>query len=273
MVRGLFPHLTESQGSCVQLMVAMGKGEGTGDRSLPPGQGILGRNRHQARCLLHKTLLGTSPEGCIQKEGRGTVSHAITFMDDVAVRIPSLDAWDQFVWPPGAAMPWATMEVEQYSYCHSHTIDLSPIMPTTQFRVTDEEGTYLCAVRALVFEGSVLAYNPTRHEVEWVPACGITNELSWVEERSAVALVNSVPRIPREAACIARLGARCLVSWPNDSSSEEEEDGQVEEEEDKGEEEEDPMDVEEQGEASPEQSSSGVGLEQGETEQEVEPRG
>ena len=199
----------------------------------------------------------------------------------MAIHIPSLDAWDQFVWPPGAAMPRATTEVEQYSYRHGHTIDLGPVMPATQFRVTDEEGTYLCAAQALVFEGSVLAYNPARDKVEWVPTRGITNGLSWVEERSAVALANFMPRISQEAARIARLRACRLVSWPDDSSSEEEDDGQVEEE-DHGQveeeedglaeeeedewEEEDPADVEEQGEANPKPLSSGVGLEQGEME-------
>ena len=180
--------------------------------------------------------------------------------------VPSLDAWDKFLWLLDMAMPQATMEVEQYGYHHSHAVDLSPIMPATQFRVTDEEETYLCAVRALVFEGSVLVYNPTRDEVEWVPTHGIANDLSWVEERSAVALANFMPCIPQEATHIARLGAHCLMSWPDDSSSEEEDNGQVEEEEDEWEEEEDPMDMEEQGEARPKPSSSGTGLEQGETE-------
>ena len=58
-------------GSCVWLMVAMAKGEGARGRSLPTGQGILGRNRHRAHHLLHETLLGTFSEGCIQKEGKG----------------------------------------------------------------------------------------------------------------------------------------------------------------------------------------------------------
>ena len=189
----------------------------------------------------------------------------------MAMCVPSLNAWDQFVWLPGAAMPRATTEVEQYSYHHGHAIDLGLVMPVTQFRVTDEEGTYLCVARALVFEGSILAYNPTRDEAEWVPTCGITNNLSWAEERSAVALVNFVPRIPQEVAHIARLGACCLVIWPNNSSSEEEDDGQVEEEdgqveEDEWEEEEDPTDMEEQGEVSNELLSSSTGLEQGEME-------
>ena len=184
----------------------------------------------------------------------------------MAVRIPSIDTWDQFVWPLGAAMPWAATEVEYYSYRHGHVVDLSPVMLATQLRVTDEEGTYLCEVQALVFEGSVLAYNPARDEVEWVPTRSVANDLSWAEERSAVALANFVPHIPQEAACIARLGACRLMSWSDNSSSEEEGNGQVEEEnkddgqaeEEEGKwEEEDPVDMEEQGEANPKPSSKG----------------
>ena len=143
--------------------------------------------------------------GVFRRRERGTIAHAITFVDDVAVRVPSLDAWDQFVWPLGVAMPWATMEVEQYSYHHGQAVDLGPVMLATQFRVTDKVGIYLCVVRALVFEGSILAYNPTRDEVEWVPTCGVANDLSWAEEKSAMALANYVPCISQEVASIARL--------------------------------------------------------------------
>ena len=173
----------------------------------------------------------------------------------------------------GHGLPRGATEVEQYGYRHGHAVDLGPVMLATQFRVTDEEGTYLCAVQALVFEGSILAYNPTRDKAEWVPARGITNDLSWAEERSAVPLANFVPRGPQEVARIARLRACCLMSWSDDSSSEEGDDGQAEEEDDddgqaeleEGEQE-DPMDMEEQGEANPKLSSGGVGLEQGEPE-------
>ena len=70
-----------------------------------------------------------------------------------------------------------------------------------------EGGAYLCIVRALVFEGSILAYNPAKNEAEWVPARGLTNDLTWAKERSAVALANYVLHIPEEVAWIARLGA------------------------------------------------------------------
>ena len=56
--------------------------------------------------------------------------------------------------------------------------------------------------------------------------CGLTNDLTWAEERSAVALANYVPHITEEAALITRLGACRIVSWPDDSSTSEEEEAQ-----------------------------------------------
>ena len=52
-----------------------------------------------------------------------------------------------------------------------------------------------------------------------MPAHGLANDLSWAEERSAVALANYVPRAPVEAAWNARLGAGRIVSCPGDDSS------------------------------------------------------
>ena len=97
-----------------------------------------------------------------RRRERGAISHAITFLDDMAVGIPMLDTWDQFVWLPSAAIPLATTQIEQYGYHHGNAIDLGTVMPVMEFRVTDEEGAYLCMVRALIYEGSILAYNPAR---------------------------------------------------------------------------------------------------------------
>ena len=121
------------------------------------------------------------------------------------------------------AVQQALTEAELYGYCCSHMVDLSPMMPVAQFLVTDKGGAYLCIVRPLVFKGSVLVYNPAMNEAEWVPVHGLTNDLTWAEERSAVALVDYVPCIPVEVAWITRLGARRIVSCPNDFSTLEEE--------------------------------------------------
>ena len=146
----------------------------------------------------------------------------------MAVCTPTLNTWDQFVWPPIAAIPPSAMQAEQYGYRRGNAVDLGTVMPATEFRVTDEEGTYLCAVRGLVFEGSVLAYDPTWDEAEWVPAHGVANNLSWAEERMVVTLVNFVPRTGQEADRIAELGTHRLA-WTDDSSLEEEGDEMQEE--------------------------------------------
>ena len=136
----------------------------------------------------------------------GPVVHVITFLDELVVWAPSLDAWDQFVWLPTAAIPRALTEAEPYDYCRSQAVDLGPVMPAAQFRVEDKAGTYLCMVRALVFEGSILVCNPAKNEAEWVPACGLTNDLTWDMDRSAMALANY-----EETAWIMRLGACQLL--------------------------------------------------------------
>ena len=122
------------------------------------------------------------------------------------VWVPTLDAWDQLVWPPAATVPWALTEAELYGYCCGQVVDLGPVMLATQFWVVEEGGAYLCVLRGLAFEGSVLAYNPAMNKAEWIPVCGLANDLTWAEERSTMALVSYVPHAPAEAAQIARLG-------------------------------------------------------------------
>ena len=121
--------------------------------------------------------------------------------------------------PTTVAIPHVPTEAKSYGYCQGQVVDLGPVMPAVQFRVTEERGTYLCTMRALVFEGSILTYNPALNEAKWVPVRGLANDLSWAEERSAVALANYVLHASAEAAWITRLGAGLVVSCPSDDSS------------------------------------------------------
>ena len=104
-------------------------------------------------------------------------------------------------------IPPVPTKAESYSYCQGQVVDLSPVMPATQFCVTEERGTYVCTMSALVYEGCIFMYNPTLNEAEWVLIRGLANDLSWAEERSAVALANYVLCTQEEAERIARLGA------------------------------------------------------------------
>ena len=45
-----------------------------------------------------------TPRVIFCKREEGAVAHAITFLDELAVWVPSLDAWDQLVWPPTVAI-------------------------------------------------------------------------------------------------------------------------------------------------------------------------
>ena len=137
----------------------------------------------------------------------GPTTHIISYLDELAVRVPTREAWDQMVWPTTAVIPRVPTKAESYSYCWGQAVDLGPVMPAVQFCVTEERGTYLCTVTALVFEGSILMYNPTLNEAKWVPTHGLANDLSWAKERSAVALVNYIPCAQEEADRIARVRA------------------------------------------------------------------
>ena len=130
-----------------------------------------------------------------------------------------MEAWNQMVWPTMAAILHGLTEAESYGYCRGQAVDLGPMMLVAQFWVTEEGGTYLCTVRALVFEGSILVYNSTLNEAEWVSAHGLANDLSWAEERSAVTLANYVLHTSAEVAWIARLGTGRVVNCPSDDSS------------------------------------------------------
>ena len=68
-----------------------------------------------------------APRALYHKRENGPTAHVITFLDELAVWVPSLDAWDQLVWLPAEAIPWALTEAELYGYCHCQAVDLGPV--------------------------------------------------------------------------------------------------------------------------------------------------
>ena len=165
-----------------------------------------------------------TPRTVYHQKDNGSTAHVISYLNELAVHVPTLKAWDQMVWPTTAVIPHTLTEAKLYGYCWGQVVDLGPMMLAAQFWVTEEGWAYLCTVRALVFKGSILTYNPALNEAEWVPAHSLANDLSWAEERSAMALANHVPHTPAEAARITRLGAGRVVSClGNDSSTSAEE--------------------------------------------------
>ena len=122
-----------------------------------------------------------APRALCHQRDNGPTAHVITYLNELPVHIPTLEAWDQMVWTTMVAIPHALTEAESYGYCWDQAVDLGPMMPAAQFWVTEEGGAFLCTARALVFKGSILPYNPALNEAEWMLVRGLANDLSWLK--------------------------------------------------------------------------------------------
>ena len=72
-------------------------------------------------------------------------------------------------------------------------MELGPALPSTQFRVSQSGGQFICVAQGLLFEGSMLAYDPVSNEEEWILVWGMVSDMSQAEEASARELSNMVP--------------------------------------------------------------------------------
>ena len=67
-----------------------------------------------------------TPRAVYHQRENGPTTHIISYLDELAVHIPSLDAWDQMVWPTVVAILHALTEAELYGYCWDQAVDLNP---------------------------------------------------------------------------------------------------------------------------------------------------
>ena len=93
-----------------------------------------------------------TPRALYHQRDNGPTTHVISYLNELAVHIPSLEAWDQMVWPTMAC----TYRGRVIWLLLGQVVDLSPMMPAAQFQVMEEGGAYLCTARDLVFKGSIL---------------------------------------------------------------------------------------------------------------------
>ena len=96
-----------------------------------------------------KRCWNPTPRMLHHQRDNGPTAHVISYIDELAVCVPTSEAWDKMVWPTMVAIPWVPIKAESYSYCQGQVVDLGPMMPATQFHVTNKRGTYLCTTRAL----------------------------------------------------------------------------------------------------------------------------
>ena len=157
---------------------------------------------HAFWCKVDVNLMMASVKHCWEPAPRtlhhqrenGPTAHVISYLNELVVRIPTREAWDQMVWPQ--------QRFHMYPLKPSLTATVGAkwwiLAPSCQLQnsVLQKKGGPSCAL-----------HNPTLNEAKWVPTHGLANDLSWAKERSAVALANYVPHTQEEAKRIARLEA------------------------------------------------------------------
>ena len=78
-------------------------------------------------------------------------------LDEIATRYTSPIAWDPFAFPLMDDMCWRE---EALCYHPGKTLDVRARMPSFKLMLQDDKGEYPYSGRALIFEGSMLVYDP-----------------------------------------------------------------------------------------------------------------
>ena len=58
-----------------------------------------------------------TPRTLYHQRDNGPTTHVISYLNELAVRVPTLEAWDQMVWPTTVAILCVLTEAESYGYC------------------------------------------------------------------------------------------------------------------------------------------------------------
>ena len=111
-------------------------------------------------------------------------------LDEVATRCTSPIAWDPFAFPLTDDTCWRE---EALCYRPGKTLDVGARMPGFKLMLQDDKGEYPYSGRALIFEGSMLVYDPQRDIAQWVPVRGTSSTLTMPELRVANDINNMVP--------------------------------------------------------------------------------
>ena len=65
-----------------------------------------------------------APRTLHHQRENGPTTHII-YLNELAVRVPTREAWDKMVWPTTAAIPHVPTEAKSYGYCRGQAVDLS----------------------------------------------------------------------------------------------------------------------------------------------------
>ena len=103
------------------------------------------------------------------QRGKGAFTHVISYLENLAQHLPTRKVWDELVCLPPSAVPCTPYQSRHLSYIQGQVMELGPALPSTQFYISQPGRQFVCAAWGLLFEGSMLAYDPVSNEAEWIP--------------------------------------------------------------------------------------------------------
>ena len=105
-------------------------------------------------------------EGVLCQRDEGAHANVISYLDELATCQPLQRAWDELVWPPESTAPHVLPQNEHVGYIQGHFMELGLTMPPSQFCISDPSRGFICFTRGLIFEGSILTYDPITNRAE-----------------------------------------------------------------------------------------------------------
>ena len=120
----------------------------------------------------------------------GVRQSIICKLDEAVMQHTSDIAWDQFVFPQMDDEYWRE---EALCYHYGKMLNVGVCMPGFRLMLQDDKGEYPHSSHALIFEGSMLVYDPQWDIAQWIPIRGTSATLTMTELCAANDLNNMVP--------------------------------------------------------------------------------
>ena len=120
----------------------------------------------------------------------GIRQNIVCRLDEAATRCLSNIVWDRFTFPQTDQEFWRE---EVLCYHPGKMLDVGACMTSFRLMLQDNKGQYANPGHAIIFEESMLVYDPQCDIVQWVPVRGASAALTMMELRAANDLSNMVP--------------------------------------------------------------------------------
>ena len=146
----------------------------------------------------------------------GIRQSVINKLDETATRVTSAIAWDKFAFPQMYEEYWRE---EALCYHPWKMLDIRTHMPGFRLMLQDNRGQYPYSGRALIFEGSMLVYDPQQDITQWVPIQGTSATLTMSELCTANDLNNMVPSPSSELELVKPPSPKIMKGIPGGAES------------------------------------------------------